>query len=344
MKKRFLVLMLIVSLVTMTFAACGGEKTGDTSSDSPVKVKTIKIAHWYAEDHPQHKSLLKFKELVEERSEGSLKVDIYPNSQLGSEDVFDDSVSQGTVEMGSAGTLIQKFVPKIAITEAPFLFEGWDDAEAILTGEIGEFITEDLIEAADIRCLAITVNGFRQFSSNKSMETIDHFKGQRFRTPNIPHFIQMMEQLGSLAVPMAMSEIFTALEQKVVDGQENPYPTIHTSSFWEVQDYVLESNHMFSPNFWIMNNTFYESLTDKEREAVDSSIKEAAEYNWDISKQADEDAKQFLIDHGVTVQIPDEAYKQALRDSQKPVYEWFFAEKEGSEEVVEKIREYQASH
>jgi TRAP-type C4-dicarboxylate transport system substrate-binding protein len=141
-----------------------------------------------------------------------------------------------------------------------------------------------------------------------------------------------------------MSEIFTALETDVVDGQENPYPTIYTSSFYEVQKYALESNHMFSPNFWIMNETFYQSLTDQEREAVDSSVKEAAEYNWEISQQADQDAKQSLIDNGVTVQIPDEAYKQALRDSQEPVYEWFFKEKEGSKEVVDAIRAYQADH
>lgn len=116
-----------------------------------------------------------------------------------------------------------------------------------------------------MRCLAITVNGFRQTSSNKPMYSMDDLKGQKLRTPNIPHFIQMMDCLGVTSVPMAMSEIFNALETKVADGQENPYPTIYTSSFYEVQKYILESNHMFSPNFWIINEAFYQSLTDEQR-------------------------------------------------------------------------------
>lgn len=339
--KKIIAILLALTLV-FSLAACGG---GEKEEAAPAaEAKTIKIAHWYADTHPQHLSLMKFKELVEERSNGTLKVEIYPNSQLGSEDVFDDSVAQGTIEMASAGTLIQKFVPKIAVTEAPFLFEGWEDAQAILTGEIGQKITEELVAAADIKCLAITVNGFRQFSSNKTMATIEDFKGQRLRTPNIPHFIAMAEGLGANAVPMAMSEIFPAIEGKVVDGQENPYPTIFTSSFYEVQDYVLESNHMFSPNFWIMNNTFYEGLTDEEKAAVDSSIQEAAEYNWQISKEANDEAKQKIMDAGVNVIVPDEAYKQKLRDSQAAVYEFFYAEKEGSKEIVDMIREYQAAN
>ena len=350
MKKLNRIVSLALALaLCIGLTACGNgtSNTGNSSGGAQQsgETKTIKFAHWFAEDHPQHLAMLKFKELVEERSNGSLIVEIYPNSQLGSEDVYDQSVSQGTVEMGCAGTNIQMYLPKIGVSEAPFLFEGWEDAEAILTGEIGDALTEGLIEGGNMRCLAITVNGFRQISSNKPMYSMDDLKGQKLRTPNIPHFIQMMDCLGVTSVPMAMSEIFNALETKVADGQENPYPTIYTSSFYEVQDYVLESNHMFSPNFWVINEDFYQGLTDEQREALESSIDEAAAYNWDISIEYDNEAKANIEAAGTTtIIVPDEAFKTQLRDAMGPVYEYFYAEKEGSEEWVSMVREYQETH
>ncbi|MDR1731325.1 MAG: TRAP transporter substrate-binding protein [Synergistaceae bacterium] len=337
--KRFLKgigICLVLAVCAMVFGAA--------ACDAAEKKITIKFAHWYADTHPQHLAIQRFKELVEERSGGSITVEIYSNSQLGSEDVFIDGVSQGIIEMGSSGTMIEKFVPKIAIAEAPFLFNGWKDAEGVFRGEIGKFITALLPEKANMYCAAITVNGFRQFSSNKSMASIDLFKGQRIRVPNVPHFIQMVEQLGGVAVPMALSELFTALEGKVVDGQENPAPTIYTSSFWEVQKYVLRSNHMFSPNFWIINKPFYDAMSDAQKKAFDSSIQEAAAYNWQISKAADDEAFAGLKAKGVEIQEPDAAYRKALQDSQEPVYKYFFSRKEGAEEVVSMIRKYQASN
>ena len=347
MKKLVKITALVLSLAMLLALCACGEKPNNDANDpgSSAQTKTIKFAHWFAEDHPQHLSMLKFKELVEERSNGTLKVEIYPNSQLGSEDVYDQSVSQGTVEMGCAGTNIQMYLPRIAVSEAPFLFNGWDDARAILTGEIGEALTDGLIEGGNMRCLAITVNGFRQISSNKPMYNMADLKGQKLRTPNIPHFIQMMDCLGVTSVPMAMSEIFNALETKVADGQENPYPTIFTSSFYEVQKYILESNHMFSPNFWVINESFYQGLTDEQREALDSSIAEAAEYNWDISLESNNNAKAGIEAAGnTTIIVPDDEFKGQMRDAMGPVYDYFYSASAGSEEWVAMVRDYQAAH
>lgn len=98
-----------------------------------------------------------------------------------------------------------------------------------------------------MKIAAITVNGFRQFSSNKTMNSIEEFEGQRIRVPNVPNYIEMVEALGASPIAMSLTDLFTALEQNSVDGQDNPYPTDWANSFYEVQDYILESNHMFSP-------------------------------------------------------------------------------------------------
>lgn len=334
--KKFIAILLCLALV-FSMAACGGSQDSD---DPAADVKVIKFAHWYAEEHPQHQSILKFKELVEERSGGSLVVEIYPNSQLGSEDVFIDSVQAGTVEMGSCGTMSSKFLPKIAAAEMPFLFGGWEEANLIFTGDLGTELAAELPEVAGIRAVAITVNGFRQFSSKKPMNSLDDFKGQRIRVPNVAHFIKMVESMGGTPIAMALSELFSALEQKTVDGQENPYATIYANSFYEVQDYVLQSNHMFSPAFWIVNEDFYQELTADQKEAFDTSIKEAEAYNWEIAEAADTESKQKIIDAGVTVIEPDDSFRADLQGSQEPVYQYFYENYEGSENWVKKVKEF----
>lgn len=340
--KKIITILFLAMCLTFTLTACSGNESSNGGQTK--EQKTIRVAHWFAENHPQHQSLLKFKEILEKNSNGAFKVEVYPNSQLGSEDVYDDSVSQGTVQMAATGTLIQKWVPQIAVTEAPFLFNGWEDAQEILNGEIGEYIAKDLPEAANMRVLAFTVNGFRQMSSNKPMNNMNELASQRFRTPNIPHFIKMMDGLGAVSIPMAMSEIFTALETGVVDGQENPYPTIFTSSFYEVQDYVLESNHMFSPNFWVINEDFYKGLTDEARAQLDAAIKEAADYNWEISKAANDEAKAGIEKFGTTVIVPDENFKKQMQDSMESVYDYFYQQSPENEKIVTMIREYQAAN
>lgn len=341
-KMKKLLAVLLAAALAFSAAACGSGDSGE-GGDS-VKAKTIKFAHWYAEDHPQHLAILKFKEVLEEKSGGALKVEIYPNSQLGSEDTYIDSVKQGTVQMGATGTMIAKYLPAIYAIETPFLFKGWDDAQEVLTGDIAEEnLLKDFTAASGMKVAAITVNGFRQFSSNKDLSSIDAFKGQRIRVPNVPNYIEMVEALGASPIAMSLTELFTALEQKVVDGQDNPYPTVKTSSMYEVQKNILESYHMFSPACWIVNESFYEGLSDDERTAFDEAIAEAEAYNWEISKDANEEAKQFLIDQGMNILEPDDAFKQQLVDSQQPVYDWYFSEIEGSEAFIKAVWEYQES-
>ncbi len=342
-KKIFVVLMVLTLMFALV--ACSNSTNAGSSGETKQETKQVKVkfAHWFAEDHPQHLALLKFKELIEQKSNGNMVVEIYPNSQLGSEDTFIDSVKAGTVEMGAPGTMLSKFDPQIAASELPFLFNGWEDAKAVYTGEVGQYITKNLPEKAGLRCLAITVNGFRQFSSNKSMMSIEEMAGQRFRVPNVPHFLKMVEALNANPIAMPLTEVFTALEQDVVDGQENPYATIQTSSMYEVQKYVLESNHMFSPSHWVINEEFYQELTDEQKEVLNSSIKEAAEYNWTISAEANDKSKQFLKNKNVTVIETDDAFKQALVDTQEPVYDWFYGNYPGSEEVVKMVRDLQAN-
>lgn len=368
MSKKLIALLLACLMIVTLLAGCGGNKnTTDTTNNNTTTTttdnnktddkdtdtnnapaaandpkQTIMVAHWFAEDHPIHQALLKFKEEAEDLSGGSLQVDLYPASQLGSEDTYIDSVSQGTVQMGVTGTMIAKYKPVIYAQETPFLFSGWDDAYAVLNGDLASYISDGFEDASGMVLVGTMVNGFREFSSNIAMYSIDDFKGQRMRVPNVPHYIEMVNALGASPIAMSLTELFTAMEQKSVDGQDNPYPTDYTSSFYEVQDYILESRHMFSPANVVINANFYHNtLTDAQREVLDTAIADAIAYNWDLSAEADETAKQNLIDAGVEITVPDDAFIADLQAAMQPVYDWYFENIEGSEDFIKAVWEYQ---
>lgn len=333
------VLAIILSLVMLfSLAACGGTEGGDGEQ----KATTIKVAHWFAESHPQHQAFLKFKEIVEEKSGGSLKVEIYPNSQLGSEDTYIDSVKQGTVQIGATGTMIAKYVSHIYTAETPFLVKDWTEAQDVYTGDMIQLLTDGFKDASGMEIKAVTVNGFRQFSSNKTMNDLSEFKGQRIRVPNVPNYVKMVEALGSSAIAMSLTELFTALEQDVVDGQDNPFPTDVTSSFYEVQKYALQSNHMFSPMFWVINSKFYDGLTEEQKTVLDEAFAEAGAYNWELSIADNDKAKDTLVENGMEITVPDDAYVADLQKAMEPVYDWYIEEFGGNtEEFFKAVWAYQ---
>jgi len=284
----------------------------------------IKVATWHAPDHPISKGLMKFKELAEAKSGGKIQVQLYPNSQLGPEDSYIDSVKKGNVEMGITGTLMGRDVPVINIGELPFLFDGWDHAHKVFFGPIGQDMVAPLPQKAGVRNLAFFADGFRVISSNTDLTSFEKLKGMRLRVPNTPVYVEMTKGFGANPITLPFSEVFTAIEQKVVDGQENPAATIRSSRFYEVQKQILDSKHMFSPRLLLINERLYQSMPAELQKAVSDAAKEAAEYQWSISVESEKADMDFMQAQGTKITEPDAAFKAKLRASQKGMYEWFF--------------------
>ncbi|OIJ08205.1 C4-dicarboxylate ABC transporter substrate-binding protein [Anaerobacillus arseniciselenatis] len=321
-------------LLFLTVAAgCSSEDAGGS------EVKTIKVANYFAEDHPQNVALReKFKPLVEEKSEGTLKVEIYPNSQLGAEQEFYDGVRNGTIEMGIPGMIMQSTIEKLAVPEWPFLFEDYEHVKRVFNGPIGDELVEDLESVHGVKALAWSANGFRMFSSNKTLNSIDDFDGLRLRMPNIPNYIELGQRLGANVTPLAISEVFTGLEQRVIDGQDNPIATTRASGWYEVQSDVLESNHMFSPNLYIINADFWNGLTPEQQEIVQEVSAISAAYEFELMEQSFEDDKKYLQEQGIQFTIPDDEFRQAMIDAVQPMYEDWNNEYDWAEDLVERIR------
>lgn len=184
---------------------------------------TIKVANYFATEHPQNVALReKFKPLVEENSKGTLKVEIFENNKLGGEQQFYTGVRNGTIEMGLPGMIMAGDVPKMGVPEWPFLLRDFKHAKAVLSGPIGRELSESLEQTHGVHVLAWSVNGFRMFSTNRQVARMQDYKGLRMRMPNISVFVKIGQALGFNVSPMPLSEVFTAMEQKVVDGPTSP--------------------------------------------------------------------------------------------------------------------------
>lgn len=322
----------------LAVSACGDDGSPEADGASAGEGgsgETIKIAHYFAADHNQSVALEEvFKPMVEENTD--LTVEIFPNNELGAEAQYTNSLRSGTVEMAVAGMGLQTAAPKIGVAEWPFLFEDYDHAQKVLNGEVGDELAQEF-ETLDVKHLAWTANGFREFSSNRAITSMDDFQGLRLRMPDIPIYVATGEALGASVQPMAISEIFTALEQGVIDGQDNPVATLRASGWHEVQSHVLESRHMFSPNAYLINMEFWESLSEEDQAAVQEAADQASERQWELSRESVEEDKAFLEEEGLELTVPDEAFRQEMVDAVQPVYDDLYEQYDWAQDYVERI-------
>ncbi len=327
----------IAFVVGASIAFAGGTTEGSGTAAGVRKTYVMKVATWHAPDHPVSMGLTKLKEIAAAKSDGRIQIQLYPSAQLGPEDAYIDGIKKGNVEMGITGTLMGRDVPVINLGELPFLFDGWDHAKKVFFGNIGQEMVAALPEKAGVRLLGWYADGFRVISSNTDLSSYEKLSGMRLRVPNTPVYVNMAKGFGANPITLAFSEVFTAIEQKVVDGQENPAATIRSSRFYEVQKYILDSKHMFSPRLLIINDKLFQSMSPEDQKILLDSVREAAEYQWQISIEAERKDMEFMSVNGVKIIVPDGTYKAKLRDSQKGMYEWFFATYPDAKPYFDKI-------
>ncbi|MDM5332934.1 TRAP transporter substrate-binding protein [Ureibacillus composti] len=338
-KLKFAVLGTIMASLLVGCSENSNSSESVATSGESGEIK-LKVAHYYAETHPQHIALVeKFEKTVEEKTNGAIDVEIYPSSQLGDEEQYTNGVRNGTIEMSVSGMGMQNAEPKIGAMELPFIFEDFDHARAAFEGDVGTFLG-DAFSQFGVETLAVTANGFRVISSNREIKSMDDLKGLRLRLPNMDTYLKFGDAMKVSIQPMGLSEVFTALEQKVIDGQENPYATLKESGFYEVQSHVLESNHMFSPNVYLINQKFIDSLPEDQQTIIRDAAKEAAAYEWDLLTQSVDETKQFLTDHGIEIVVPSDSFKADMVEAVKPIHDNVINNTDWGKEYFELVEKY----
>lgn len=351
MKKTVSLLLALVMMLSMV--ACGSnagtqsQSTDNTNSNTTttgaVESITIKLPHCYSDGHPLTDTLENyFKPELESRSGGSLKVELYPNSTLATEEQIYEGLRNDTYEMGVIGTMFQDRIPSVATFQLPFLFSDYDQArKALYEEDYGVQLVGD-VESLGFTVNGIVPDGFRVMTLNRKVESLADFKGLKLRMPNLEVMVKIGECLGCAVTPMPMTEVFSALEQGTIDGQENPPSTIRSQGWYEIQDYLLVSNHVFTSLFLCVNNNFYNSLDAEQQEILDSVIDDTAVKIWDSAKEkAQEDLDYMDSESDIEVYYPSDTFKAEMIEATQTMYDDMYAKCPEVEDIVTAIRAIQ---
>jgi len=328
MKRFCLLCVLLLSVSVVAFAGGSTDGAGE-------ETYTIKLSHSTPEGDQIDLVSKRFKEIVEAESDGRITVELYPNQQLGTEQENVQDVASGSIEMAIiySGNF-KPFAPSVGILMLPYIFtspqEAWTGMDSIL-----DDLNERVIEESGTRIVGYFDRGFRFLTNSvRPVRTIDDLKGLKIRVSRVDIAIETFKAWGIDPVPMAWAEVPTALQQRVIDGQENPYATIKSFGFYETQDYVTEIHYLIWTGPMIINNDFYERLPADLQKVVDKAGREAAELGRKIALENEESAKKFVADKGMEIVGPpqDEEIWQERAQANWPM----FYESSGGEEWVKR--------
>ncbi|SDY11158.1 C4-dicarboxylate-binding protein DctP [Modestobacter sp. DSM 44400] len=308
----------------LALSACGGARSsGSGGGGGEDQTFTIKFSHVVAPKTPKGQAAEKFKELVEEKSDGKITVDVFPNSELyGDKDELQALQSNSVQVLAPASAKFTTLAPALQVLDLPFLFDSVDDIPKVVSPDTpaGKAIFENQALADNnIKVLGLWDNGLKQLSSNTEMRTPADLQGLSFRIQPSDVLAAQFSAWGANSTPLAFSEVFNALQQGVIDGQENPYSNIESQNMHTVQTNITESNHGYIGYVLVINNDFLNSLPDDLQQVVQDSADEASDYNRKIAAQLNQDAKKTIEDAGTTqiLKLTDQE-RQAFKDAVVP--------------------------
>lgn len=249
-----------------------------------------------------------FGKIVAQKSGGEIEVQVFPASQLGSERDMVEGLQIGSLEMTLTSTgPMGNFVPQVKLFNLPFLFKDRESCYRVLDGKIGTEIADRFVKVG-IRSLGWFENGFRNITNSKvPVNSPDDMKGIKIRVMEDDVFILTMKALGASPLPMAFGELYTALEQKTVDAQENPLAVIHSSRFFEVQKYLAMTGHFYSPAVLLISEMTWKKLTPEQQKIISDAAVQAREYERGLSLKADQELEAACVKAGMIVTHPDKA-------------------------------------
>ena len=334
MKRKVLAFAVIATLCVGVFAGCQTTETGSQSQSQSQTVNTetqgdsssddtynIRVGHVLAQIHPYQLGLENLSEVASEKSDGRIQIDVFHSSTLGNERDMLEALQLGTQEMVLVSTaVLSSFTDKFLVFDLPFLFETTEQARMVCDSELGQEILTS-VEDSGFKGLVFFENGFRNVTNSRSPILVpDDLKGLKIRTMESPMHMAAFSVLGADPTPMAMGELFTALQQKTIDGQENPLAIIDSSKLYEVQEFISLTGHFYAPAPLFLSTSYYDSLPADIQDAILEASKEAQAYERGLLDTMNEELVVTLTDRGVTISEVDKA---PFIEAVQPVYvEW----------------------
>ncbi len=314
--KKLLAVLLTLTMV-FSFAACGGGGDGKTADggDSGEKI-VFKIAHQDSDDAPSNQMLQDVEKYVEEKTDGKVDIQLYPNGIMGSDREVLEGIQLGTVQMSNMGSsVLSTYGEKFSIFEIPFLYKDFEAICNAYDGELGE-IYNDWLAEEDFLCLGILTYGWKGLSNNvRPVSSPADMTGMKVRVMEVPMYIDTFKALGANPTAMSWNEIYTGLQQGTIEAQDNSPELTYTAKFHEVQKYYTNLNHVQGNGLLLVKKSYFESLP----EDVQTVIQEA--FDQEIQKQrarSVEDEQMYIqnmIDEGI--QFTDLTDEQRAKFSEK---------------------------
>lgn len=283
---------------------------------------TLKLGHIAEPENPYGQGADHFAKLVKERSNGEIVIQVYPSSQLGNQRDLVEGLTFGTVDMTLTGTaVLGNFVPEVSIFDLPFLFRDVQHAYKALDTVGMELCRKG--EARGMITLAIWENGIRHMTNNaRPIVKPEDMKGLKFRVMEQPVYIEMMKALGASPTPMAMSELYTALQKGVIDGQENPLAHIATKRFYEVQKFISLTGHTYAPELVMISAIAWKKLTPEQQALLRKAAEDTRDWQRQLCRDKEGDFLKIIKDSG-KAQVNDNVDKEAFAKATRGVWDLY---------------------
>lgn len=306
---------------------------------SAVSATTFKVAIGDAAGGTQYELGKAFAASLEKKTDGKFKADLFPNSQLGDEQDTVNDAAMGLLDMSIlAINNVTPFSPTVAVLTLPYVIQSPADAKKLTLGEVGKELTENTIRDAGVRIIGWSYSGFRVLTNSKRpVTTLDDLKGLVIRVPKNEIMISTYNSWGINPSPLAWSETFPALQQKVVDGQDNPYITVSAMKFDEVQKYITNIRYLFSLEPLIVSEQLFQEQTPEAQQAILEAGLEATEHSYRYLLDAEEKIKKELVAAGMEISEPannEQEWIEAATTEVWPAYYDIIGGKERLDEIL----------
>lgn len=313
-----------VAVLSLAAAGCGARgSTGSSGAATGDQKYTVKFSHVTTATTPKGKASVKFKELLEQKSGGRITVQVFHNSELyGDKDELQAIQSNSVQFLAPASAKFTTVAPALQVLDLPFLFDKVEDIPKVAAPDtaVGKaiFNNQNLADR-NMKVLGLWDAGLKELTSNKEMKKPADLAGLKMRIQPSDVLKAQFETWGANPTPLAFSEVYNALQQGLINGQENPYSNIESQKMHTVQKFITESKHGYLGYVLVVNKPWYDGLPDDLKKAVDDSAKESSEYNRQVAAQLQEESKNKIVAAGtstITTLTPEE--RKAFKDSVVP--------------------------
>lgn len=272
------------------------------------------------DSHPQTLGARKFAELVDKKSNGRIKITVYSGAQLGSDQQMQAALRGGTQEFTAPSTAtLANLVKEFGVFGLPFSFASEKQADAVFDGPFGQSMLAKLADK-DLVGLAYWENGFRHFTnSRRPIVKAEDLAGLKVRTMQNTLYIDLFSGLGSNAIPMPVNELYSALETKAVDAQENPFTVVQAQKFFDVQKYLSTTGHAYDAQVLIASKKFWDKLSAADKKLIQEAAREATLYQRQTSRELNTKAREELAKAGMQINDVSDAERQRMREKLQPV-------------------------